>query len=316
MRTFVFSVVFIFLLFYFFYVFQSITIIIQQTFEQIFNAESLENIPFYLVAGNHDWKGNVSAEIDYSNISPRWNFPDYYYTKVIPVNGDDFNYTLQLIMIDTIILCGGSLDTPQDVQQCRDNWQMQLEHNKEHNIKNNSNLNNLDINKICTLTPQGAADTTAESEEWKFINETLGSSRADFIIVAGHYPIWSIAEHGPTSHLVDKLRPVLLEYDVQLYMNGHDHTMEYIEEEDNPNLGFVTTGAAHVCDFSRAHRNDVPTGSLLYHHCDLGGFVRGSINQTGLTIHYYINNENEPTYSTKTFAPRSQGQYMIDKLNS
>ena len=34
--------------------------------------------------------------------------------------------------------------------------------------------------------------------------------------VAGHYPISSIAEHGPTQNLIDKLKPMMLKYNAQV----------------------------------------------------------------------------------------------------
>ena len=44
----------------------------KKTFEDIYNASSLENVPFYAIAGNHDHGGNVSAQIAYSGVQSRW----------------------------------------------------------------------------------------------------------------------------------------------------------------------------------------------------------------------------------------------------
>ena len=42
-------------------------------------------------------------------------------------------------------------------------------------------------------------------EQWDWIESTLEKSTAEFVIVAGHYPVYSICSHGPTSELVDEL---------------------------------------------------------------------------------------------------------------
>ena len=73
----------------------------QDVWNNVFNGSYIQSLPFYVVAGNHDHYGNVSAEIAYSNISSRWIFPDYWYSKTF--NVQNTTYSLQLIMIDTVL---------------------------------------------------------------------------------------------------------------------------------------------------------------------------------------------------------------------
>ena len=81
----------------------------KETFEDVFTAPSIANIPYWMVAGNHDHRGNVSGEIHYSNHSQRWNFPDFYYNTIFKIPGST-EKTLELVMIDTVDLCGISDD--------------------------------------------------------------------------------------------------------------------------------------------------------------------------------------------------------------
>lgn len=46
----------------------------KKSFENIYTAPSLQ-VPWWVALGNHDYHGNVQAQIDYSQTSPRWRMP-------------------------------------------------------------------------------------------------------------------------------------------------------------------------------------------------------------------------------------------------
>jgi predicted MPP superfamily phosphohydrolase len=50
------------------------------SFEDVYSSYHLQ-APWYVVLGNHDYYGNIQAQIDYSKISRRWNLPSNYYVK-------------------------------------------------------------------------------------------------------------------------------------------------------------------------------------------------------------------------------------------
>ena len=63
--------------------------------------------------------------------------------------------------------------------------------------------------------------------------------------------MWSVAEHGPTDTLVQKLKPLLEKYNVTAYMCGHDHNLQHITDSG---VQYYVTGAGHLIDPSTAHR--------------------------------------------------------------
>lgn len=73
----------------------------------------LEATPFYVIAGNHDWKGNVSAQIAYTKDSRRWNYPDWYYSE----NFIDEDVSLDPVMIDTVMVMGNTDDNDDKFEQ-------------------------------------------------------------------------------------------------------------------------------------------------------------------------------------------------------
>lgn len=54
-------------------------------------------IPWYPILGNHEYRGNSQAVLDYGKVSARWDIEDRYYTKVI----EDDDVTVRLVMVDT-----------------------------------------------------------------------------------------------------------------------------------------------------------------------------------------------------------------------
>ena len=56
--------------------------------------------------------------------------------------------------------------------------------------------------------------------------------------------MWSVSQHGPTEVLVERLRPMLIQYNVSAYFCGHEHDMQHIREWDNT-VEYFVSGAGH-----------------------------------------------------------------------
>lgn len=54
-------------------------------------------LPWYPLLGNHEYRGNTQAVLDYAKVSARWDMPARYYTKVLA----DGNTTVRIVMLDT-----------------------------------------------------------------------------------------------------------------------------------------------------------------------------------------------------------------------
>jgi tartrate-resistant acid phosphatase type 5 len=68
-----------------------------KNFENVYKGLSLQ-VEWYPVLGNHDYKGNTQAEIDYSKISRRWRLTDHYYSFAKKVND---SISARFIFLDT-----------------------------------------------------------------------------------------------------------------------------------------------------------------------------------------------------------------------
>lgn len=66
----------------------------------------------------------------------------------------------------------------------------------------------------------------AEQREW--LAGALERSRARWKVVIGHHPIYSHGRHGGSGTLRERLEPLLVQGGADLYMAGHDHTLELL----------------------------------------------------------------------------------------
>eukprot|EP00117_Sycon_ciliatum_P007503 scpid39393/ scgid10582/ Tartrate-resistant acid phosphatase type 5; Tartrate-resistant acid ATPase; Type 5 acid phosphatase len=242
----------------------------KETFERVFTAPSLMS-RWYVLAGNHDHYGNVTAQVEYTHLSNRWYFPQLYYTQTMNVGTDA---TLQLVMIDTVSLAG---------------------------------LSDM-FGRNVPYQPIAAQDEVDKQLAW--LEATLAASEATWLLVCGHYPVWSVGEHGPTSFMVENIKPLLEKYRVTAYLNGHDHSMQHIRPS-NQSVDYFTIGAGHLTDDSTKHKDDVPAGSLRYHYAPFdiiasdGGFASFSVSAQSMVVTYYDAHGKE-LYHYENASPRTR----------
>ncbi|MEL7035983.1 MAG: metallophosphoesterase [Cyanobacteria bacterium J06592_8] len=74
-----------------------------------------------------------------------------------------------------------------------------------------------------------ALDTNTNADwsvQLPWLKEQLQQSDAAWKVVFGHHQIYSSGIYGINRKLIDKLTPLFQKYNVQLYINGHDHNYE------------------------------------------------------------------------------------------
>jgi len=242
-----------------------------ETFEDVYSNSSLQ-VPFYVVAGNHDHMHNVTAQIFYSNHSSRWTFPDLYYTWVERFNTSGGERSAQFILIDTVVFSG-------------------LSYHDEGTGE--------------FVKPTGPLDQLAADSQYAWLKTTLEESTADYIWVGGHYPVWSVCSHGPTARLVQQVKPLLEQHGVTGYVSGHDHCQSFIQESpDGPT--YPLAGSTHGCCYGAGNLDKNPKGSVKFYvsaenaNGKKSGFASFTMDADIATIRMHDENGVELFKSTKS----------------
>ena len=157
------------------------------------------------VLGNHEYRGNTQAVLDYRNISRRWEMEGRYYTKVY----DDNGVRIRLVLIDTTPLI-----------------------NRYHNSSTYPDVDSQDIDA-----------------QLKWIDKTLNEATEDWVIVAGHHPMYADTKKDliEQKDMQERLLPILQRYKskVAMYVCGHIHNFQHIRR-GNDGIDYVVNSSASL----------------------------------------------------------------------
>lgn len=225
------------------------------TFENVFTGDSLSEQSghkFHVIAGNHDHYGDAQAQVQYSQRSKRWNFPSLWYTfsKTAPDGA-----TVQFVMIDTIEIAGQSIVGHPDEGVSLKGSQM-----------------------------PGPANVAAAESQIQWIDKTLASSTADYVVVSGHYPVHSAAEHGPTKQLKPSAFPFLQRHGVSAYLCGHDHVETHFDMGDG--VQYHVIGSANY-QGSWDHIDQYTDEQIKFKAVTYGGYATISVSMEGMYINHF-----------------------------
>ncbi|CAL4913480.1 unnamed protein product [Urochloa decumbens] len=175
----------------------------EQSFTDIYTAKSLQK-PWYLVLGNHDYKGDALAQLS-------------------PV----------LRKIDSRFICMRSFIVNTEIADFFfiDTTPLQLKY-WTHPKRNHYDWRGVSPREkyIANLL--------------KDLDEAMKKSTAKWKIAIGHHTMRSVSHHGDTEELLQLLLPILKANGVDFYINGHDHCLEHISSRDSPIQYFTSGGGS------------------------------------------------------------------------
>src|SRR5690606_38432182 len=178
------------------------------SFETIYKDPSLYT-DWYVALGNHDYRGNVQAQIDYSNISRRWNMPARYYSKTFEVND---NEKLLLIVMDTNPYIDSYHENPE---------------------------------KYTGI----AAQDTAKQTQWLTEQLKTDDPQVKWKLVVGHHPLYSGGkrkESEDTKLFEKQFADLFDQHQVEAYICGHEHDLQIIKPQDRFTTQFLSGAASEV----------------------------------------------------------------------
>jgi tartrate-resistant acid phosphatase type 5 len=181
----------------------------EKSFEDIYHHTDLQ-CEWYLALGNHDYGGNIQAQLDYSNISRRWRMPAQYFEKIIELKK---GFKVQLIFIDTNPFIKNYYEKDDE---------------KGLNVKKQDTL----LQKKWLLEKLNTKD---ENIKWK--------------IVVGHHPMYSGGKriNSPdTKDIENLLTPIFNKYNVDAYLCGHEHDLQIIKSKDCTTTQFLSGAGSEV----------------------------------------------------------------------
>ncbi len=179
------------------------------SFEDIYFNYHLQT-PWYLALGNHDYYGNIQAQIDYSKISRRWNLPSNYYKKTIELKDGS---TLLLVFIDT------------------------------------SPFINSYYSKGKEMAEKVKQQDTIAQKKWLIETLQEADASIKWKIVIGHHPMYSGGKRKDSQDTKDieaTFAPIFDQYKVDAYFCGHEHDLQVIRPKGRFTTQFLSGAGCEV----------------------------------------------------------------------
>ncbi len=161
-------------------------------------------IDWYATLGNHEYRGNTQAVLDYKNVSRRWVMPDRYYT--LTQEADDGS-TIRYIFLDTTPLIDKYRNDNTDYPDaCKQDMEKQLAY----------------VDSVLTVSKETWTVVMGHHPIYSETRKNI-SERTD---------------------LQKRLDPILRKHNVDFYINGHIHNFQHIKIKESPIHYFTNSSAS------------------------------------------------------------------------
>jgi tartrate-resistant acid phosphatase type 5 len=207
----------------------------EQSFTDIYTAKSLQK-PWYLVLGNHDYRGDVLAQL-----SPVLQKIDnrFICMRSFIVNAEIVDF----FFVDTTPFQLKYWTHPKDDHY---DWRGVAPREKYlANLLKVHILNELINDKQAIMMLQSKIISNRfRCVGGQDLDEAMKKSTATWRVAVGHHTMRSVSDHGDTKELLQLLLPVLQANSVDFYINGHDHCLEHISSKNSPIQYFTSGGGS------------------------------------------------------------------------
>lgn len=175
----------------------------QSNYENVYTHPELM-IEWMPILGNHEYRGNTEAVLDYSDVSRRWCMTAKYYSHSFKRK----NTSVKVIMLDTAPL----------IDKYRDN-------SGEY--------------------PDAVKEDMEAQLRW--LDSELGNATEDWVIVAGHHPIYADTDKSKSERtdMQDRVGKILRKHKVDMYLCGHIHNFQHIKPSGN-DIDYIVNSSASL----------------------------------------------------------------------
>lgn len=232
------------------------------------NTSALTGVPWHPTIGNHDLgygDQGVQAQVDRTTASTSdddgvWQMPGTNYTVTYNIPGGGF---VQIVVVDTTWLAPSENDATDEASS------------SEKLIRLKRQLSHLyDIFQVTLIHP-----------------------RPTWLVVAGHYPVYSAADKEDNDELVEYLVPFMEHYGVHCYLSGHDHINEHFTSDG---IEYYVAGASSMTNSLSDDKQSEAT--LNWAGEDVAAFTRLTATTEELIVDYIDVNQTVIYRYTQTNA--------------